>query len=92
LSLKVCDPACGSGHFLIAAAHRIAKRLAAVRTGDEEPAPEAYRLDLRRDSGAWKCHMRSAGCQIRWWSEAFCDFTEAERLRQIEEMSGRQNC
>jgi 23S rRNA G2445 N2-methylase RlmL len=21
LSLKVCDPACGSGHFLIAAAH-----------------------------------------------------------------------
>src|SRR5205823_437427 len=26
LNLKVCDPACGSGHFLIAAAHRIAKR------------------------------------------------------------------
>ena len=23
LSLKVCDPACGSGHFLVAAAHRI---------------------------------------------------------------------
>ena len=41
LAMKVCDPACGSGHFLIAAAHRIAKRLAAVRTGDEEPAPEA---------------------------------------------------
>ena len=41
LNLKVCDPACGSGHFLIAAAHRIAKRLAAVRTGDEEPGPEA---------------------------------------------------
>src|SRR5207302_574019 len=30
LNLKVCDPACGSGHFLIAAALRIAKRLAAV--------------------------------------------------------------
>ena len=28
LALKVVDPACGSGHFLIAAAHRIAKRLA----------------------------------------------------------------
>ena len=28
LNLKICDPACGSGHFLIAAAHRIAKRLA----------------------------------------------------------------
>ena len=34
LKLKVCDPAAGSGHFLIAAAHRIAKKLAAVRTGD----------------------------------------------------------
>ncbi|GHO88176.1 Eco57I restriction-modification methylase domain-containing protein [Dictyobacter formicarum] len=47
LNLKVCDPACGSGHFLVAAAHRIAKRLAAVRTGEEEPAPEQRRSALR---------------------------------------------
>jgi hypothetical protein len=47
LSLKVCDPACGSGHFLIAAAHRLAKHLASVRTGDGEPAPEAVRTALR---------------------------------------------
>lgn len=47
LSLKICDPACGSGHFLIAAAHRTAKRLAAVRTGDAEPSPEATRKALR---------------------------------------------
>jgi hypothetical protein len=47
LALRVCDPACGSGHFLIAAAHRIAKRLAAVRTGDEEPAPEARYTAIR---------------------------------------------
>jgi hypothetical protein len=47
LNLKVCDPACGSGHFLVAAAHRIAKRLAAIRTGDEEPSPEAHRHALR---------------------------------------------
>jgi len=47
LALKVCDPACGSGHFLISAAHRIAKRLAAIRTGDEEPAPEVLRQALR---------------------------------------------
>src|SRR5205823_3292300 len=39
LALRVLDPACGSGHFLIAAAHRIAKRLAQVRTGDNEPGP-----------------------------------------------------
>lgn len=47
LELNVIDPACGSGHFLIAAAHRIAKRLAAVRTGDEEPSPDSMRSALR---------------------------------------------
>lgn len=47
LNLKICDPACGSGHFLIAAAHRVARCLAAIRTGDEEPAPEAIRTALR---------------------------------------------
>lgn len=47
LGLKVVDTAVGSGHFLIGAAHRIAKRLAAIRTGDTEPSPEAYRTALR---------------------------------------------
>jgi N-6 DNA Methylase len=43
LDVTVCDPACGSGHFLTAAARRIAKRLAALRTGDEEPIPVKVR-------------------------------------------------
>lgn len=43
LALKVCDPACGSGHFLIAAAQRIARRLARLRAGDEEPSPDQMR-------------------------------------------------
>ncbi len=47
VNLKVVDPACGSGHFLVAAAHRLARRLAAVRTGEGEPAPEALRSALR---------------------------------------------
>jgi hypothetical protein len=47
LHLRVCDPACGSGHFLIAAAHRIAKRLAVIRTGDSEPSPSELRRALR---------------------------------------------
>jgi hypothetical protein len=47
LDLSVCDPACGSGHFLIAAAHRLAHRLASVRSGDTEPAPEEMRRALR---------------------------------------------
>lgn len=47
LGLKVCDPACGSGAFLIAAAHRMAGKLASVRTGDDEPSPEEVRKALR---------------------------------------------
>ncbi len=47
LELKVCDPACGSGHFLIAAAHRIAGWLAEVRAGDNEPSPNETRRALR---------------------------------------------
>jgi hypothetical protein len=47
LDLKVCDPACGSGHFLIAAAHRVAGRLAQVRAGGDEPSPEQTRRALR---------------------------------------------
>ncbi len=47
LDIKVVDPACGSGHFLIAAAHRLARHLARERTGDEEPAPAQLRKALR---------------------------------------------
>lgn len=47
LDLKVVDPAAGSGHFLVAAAHRIGKKLAEVRTGEPEPPAEAYRTAVR---------------------------------------------
>ena len=47
LGLRVCDPASGSGHFLLAAARRIARELAQVRTGEQEPVPTEYRLALR---------------------------------------------
>jgi hypothetical protein len=47
LNVTVCDPACGSGHFLVGAARRIAKRVAAIRTGDPEPTPEAIRSAMR---------------------------------------------
>ena len=51
LALRVLDPACGSGHFLIAAAHRIAGRLASVRSGDAEPSPDDLREALREVIG-----------------------------------------
>ncbi len=75
LNLKICDPACGSGHFLVAAAHRVAKRLAAVRTGDEEPTPEALRTALRDVVG--HCiygldinPMAVELCKVSLWMEA----------------------
>ncbi len=46
LALTVCDPACGSGHFLVTAARRIAKRVAAVREGNPEPTLDAVRHAL----------------------------------------------
>ena len=47
LSLKVCDPACGSGHFLLAAARRIGKELAIARTGEAQPGVEPLRKAIR---------------------------------------------
>ncbi|MDP6651432.1 MAG: N-6 DNA methylase, partial [Gammaproteobacteria bacterium] len=75
LQLKVCDPACGSGHFLIAAAHRMAKRLASIRTGTQEPAPQATRTALRDVIGS--CiygvdinEMAVELCKVSLWMEA----------------------
>ena len=47
LSLRVCDPACGSGHFLLAAVRHLGKALACIRTGDQEPPPEQVRESIR---------------------------------------------
>ncbi|MET7972437.1 DNA methyltransferase [Streptomyces mirabilis] len=46
LSLTVCDPACGSGHFLVASARRIAKQVASVRERNPEPTVDAVRHAL----------------------------------------------
>lgn len=46
LGVSVIDPACGSGHFLLAAARRIATRVARLRTGGVASAAD-YRHALR---------------------------------------------
>lgn len=46
LGVTVIDPACGSGHFLLAAARRIATRVARARTGGVASAAD-YRHALR---------------------------------------------
>ncbi|RJP44847.1 MAG: SAM-dependent DNA methyltransferase [Desulfobacteraceae bacterium] len=75
LNVKICDPASGSGHILIAAAHRMAKRLAVVRTGDDEPSPQAMREALREIIG--RCiygvdinPMAVELCKVNLWLEA----------------------
>lgn len=75
LALKVCDPATGSGHFLIAAANRMAKRLASLRTGEEEPAlAELQRA--KRDVisnciyGVDINPMAAELCKVNLWLEA----------------------
>jgi len=75
LDLKICDPACGSGHFLIAAAHRIAHRLAGIRAGEDEPSPDSYQQALRDVIG--RCiygvdinPMSVELCKVSLWMEA----------------------
>ncbi|KAA0235919.1 MAG: SAM-dependent DNA methyltransferase [Actinobacteria bacterium] len=75
LALTVLDPACGSGHFLIAAAHRISQRLAGVRSGEDEPAPGEVRAALRDVIG--RCihgidvnPMAVELCKVNLWLEA----------------------
>lgn len=75
LNLKVCDPAVGSGHFILRAAHRIARHLARVRSGEEEASPAAYRTALRDVIG--RClygvdinPMSAELCRVSLWLEA----------------------
>jgi N-6 DNA Methylase len=75
LGLRVLDPACGSGHFLIAAAHRIARRLAAVKSGDGQPEPEVLRATLRDVIshcivGVDVNSMAVELCKVNLWIEA----------------------
>ncbi len=78
LSLKVCDPAVGSGHFLVGAAHRLARHLARARAasqGESEPSPQLYQHALRDVIG--RClygvdinPMAAELCRVSLWLEA----------------------
>lgn len=47
LAIRVIDPACGSGHFLLAAARRLAEKLAQLRSTDGEQTEQDFRHALR---------------------------------------------
>ena len=75
LSVKVCDLACGSGHFLLAAARRLGKELASVRTEADEPAPESVREAIRDVMthciyGVDKNPLAVELCRVALWLES----------------------
>lgn len=47
LALRVIDPACGSGHFLLAAARRLAAEIAKLQAGSDTPDEAARQHALR---------------------------------------------
>lgn len=75
LSIKVIDPACGSGHFLLAAARKLAKILAQIRAGDDEPNEEDRQHALRDVVSHCiyavdKNPMAVQLCKVALWMEA----------------------
>jgi hypothetical protein len=81
LEITVCDPACGSGHFLLAAARRLADEVAKFRaqtqTSGGAPTPADYRHALRDVVshcifGVDKNPMAIALAKTALWLEAYC--------------------
>ena len=76
LDIRVIDPACGSGHFLLAAARRLAEHLAALRSPEGAVKPQDYRHALREVIG--RClfgvdrnPMALELCRTALWLEGF---------------------
>lgn len=75
LSIRVCDPACGSGHFLLAAARRLGQEVARLRTAEDEPAPERVR-EATHDAvahciyGVDKNPLAVDLCRVALWLES----------------------
>ncbi|KAF0178541.1 MAG: type II DNA modification enzyme [Limisphaerales bacterium] len=74
LALAIVDPACGSGHFLLAAARRLAAHVARLQA-DGTPSAAEYRHALRQVVG--KCiygvdlnPMAVELCKVSLWMEA----------------------
>jgi hypothetical protein len=74
LDLSIVDPACGSGHFLLGAARRLAAHVARLQTSGTPSGPE-YRHALRQVVG--RCifgvdlnPMAVELCKVSLWMEA----------------------
>ena len=77
LSIRVVDPACGSGHFLLAAARRLGQELARVDTGQREPDAEQVRRATREVIrrciyGVDRNPLAVDLCRVGLWIEGHC--------------------
>ena len=86
LEMSICDPACGSGHFLLAAARRLARELAKIRSGEDEPSPAQYRIALRDVIahciyGVDKNPLAVELCKVALWLESY---TESKPLNFLD--------
>ena len=75
LAIRVLDPACGSGHFLLAAARRLALELARIRAGDDQPSEELRQQCMREVVakciyGVDRNTMAVELCKVALWMEA----------------------
>lgn len=75
LSITVLDPACGSGHFLLAAARKLSEKLAQIRSGSENPGKRDL-IAARREvisrciHGVDKNPAAIELCRLALWLEA----------------------
>lgn len=75
LALRIVDPACGSGHFLVAVGRRLALRLARVRAGGVEPSRAEVLHALREVVGRclYGVDLEPTAvelCKVALWLEA----------------------
>jgi len=75
LNLRIVDPACGSGHFLLAATRTLAREIARLDADDNEPTPEQFQHALREVAqhcifGVDVNPMAVELCRTALWMEA----------------------
>lgn len=75
LELRIVDPACGSGHFILAATRVLAREIARLDAEDNEPTPEQFQHALREVAqhcifGVDVNPMAVELCRTALWMEA----------------------
>ena len=77
LAMRVCDPACGSGHFVLAMARTLAWYVCQLRTGEDNPASIEYRQALREviSKCVYAVDLNPDAvelCKVVLWIEGYC--------------------